>query len=382
MMLPRAFSFVLLCLATGAEHSDCKGKCQQLTSEVADTTSLMQVMTQVNRADRDKGSLEDSIATDAEDSIATDAERIAVEYEKQVADLAASISVELADQEMLKLASETGDYPEIFRAPKSALYWADQKSWEEDHYVPGSDGTFSQNYQDKWIEAVARHNGWDKQDGFFLDLGAFDGLKCSNSALMEKQFGWKGVCVEPRPVPGAFSDRDCILVERPLSDQSGKEVKFYGVPGTQRQQVDQFAENDPFDAGETMSTLSSSELLSCVNLTDASSTAADSPPCHGVPQKMPLPSFINFISMDLEGQELALLSTFPFDKVKVGAWVIETNQNPGLIEAVDNVMGSNGYMHVPVENAVADSFYIQPQFWHPSLAAKALRDHPPGSWGC
>merc|ERR1719401_1538815 len=100
-------------------------------------------------------------------------------------------------------------------------------------YVPGSDGTYSQNYQDKWIAAVARRHGWDKPGGFFLDLGAFDGLKCSNSALIEKSFGWKGVCVEPRPVPEAFSSRNCLLVTRAMSQETGRKVRFFGKPGTQ-----------------------------------------------------------------------------------------------------------------------------------------------------
>ena len=67
----------------------------------------------------------------------------------------------------------------------------------EGTFVWGKDGTFSQNYQDEWMVRVARRNGWLDSGGFFLDLGAYDGLKCSNSALLEKNHDWKGICVEP-----------------------------------------------------------------------------------------------------------------------------------------------------------------------------------------
>jgi hypothetical protein len=243
----------------------------------------------------------------------------------------------------------------------------------QEAYVPGEDGTYSQNYQDQWIASVARHNGWDKHDGFFLDLGAFHGLQCSNTALVEKQFGWKGVCVEPRPLPGAFSERDCVLVERPLSGEAGQEVKFYGIVGSQRQQLDS-AVGTGESEGTTMATLSASELFSCVNKTSAA--------CKGVHGNTPVPNFINFISMDLEGQEPKVLSTFPFDKVKVGAWIIETNKDPNIESWMDKVMNDNGYMIAPVSNSGVDRYYIQPQFWHPSLTGKGQRVHPEGSNGC
>ena len=36
------------------------------------------------------------------------------------------------------------------------------------------------------------------QAGFFVDVGAFDGIHLSNSFFFERR-GWKGICVEPHP---------------------------------------------------------------------------------------------------------------------------------------------------------------------------------------
>ena len=66
-------------------------------------------------------------------------------------------------------------------------------------HVMGADGTFAQNYQDTWVMRLAASNGWIKQSGFFMDLGAFNGEFCSNSRLLEDLLGWNGICVEPFP---------------------------------------------------------------------------------------------------------------------------------------------------------------------------------------
>jgi FkbM family methyltransferase len=38
-----------------------------------------------------------------------------------------------------------------------------------------------------------------KHDGVFVDVGAHDGVQFSNTYLLEKHYGWSGVCIEPNP---------------------------------------------------------------------------------------------------------------------------------------------------------------------------------------
>lgn len=257
-------------------------------------------------------------------------------------------------------------------------------------YIPGSDGTYSQNYQDKWIAALARHNGWDKSGGFFFDLGAFDGLKCSNSALVEKQLGWRGICVEPRPLASAFEQRTCLEVTRALSDVSGKEVRFYGRPGTQLQHIDKQSIDSKADKGEVIQTLSISDLLDCANHTaqhdsayDKSSSTLGGDKCKGVPDRIQIPNFVNFISLDVEGQGTAVLSTFPFDRVKVGAWVIERDfKDEENNQKNHDLLAKWGYKLVQVENPGVDEYFVRPEFWDESLGKKKWRVHPEGSDGC
>lgn len=49
-------------------------------------------------------------------------------------------------------------------------------------------------------------------NGFFVDIGANDGISCSNSLVLEEGYNWKGICVEPHPL--TFKK---LLKNRPLS---------------------------------------------------------------------------------------------------------------------------------------------------------------------
>jgi len=240
-------------------------------------------------------------------------------------------------------------------------------------YVPGSDGTYAQNYQDVWMVSLAQHNGWDKHPGFFLDLGAFKGLACSNTAKLERELGWDGICVEPFP-ENNFEMRKCVLAARALSNQSGEEIEFTGAgQGRKATSLIQLPK---------VLTISIKDLLNCVKGT------TDLDTCSGVTGQLsrPIPNFINFASLDVEGKELEVLQSFPWSSVKVGAWVVENNVQPGRTKGkqdeVRKIMREHGYLQTQTDNPGVDEYYVLPQYWHDSLAKKSWRIHPPGSGGC
>jgi hypothetical protein len=39
----------------------------------------------------------------------------------------------------------------------------------------------------------------NKRDGFFVDVGANSGVDQSNTLLLEKEFAWRGILIEPIP---------------------------------------------------------------------------------------------------------------------------------------------------------------------------------------
>jgi hypothetical protein len=56
--------------------------------------------------------------------------------------------------------------------------------------------SFSSFYQDIWI---IKNIFKFKNNLFFVDVGAYDGISNSNTLLFEKFYNWKGICIEPNP---------------------------------------------------------------------------------------------------------------------------------------------------------------------------------------
>jgi FkbM family methyltransferase len=52
--------------------------------------------------------------------------------------------------------------------------------------------SYSQAGQDLWV--VEKLHG--KRGGYFVDCGAHDGLQFSNTVMLEREYGWTGVCIE------------------------------------------------------------------------------------------------------------------------------------------------------------------------------------------
>jgi hypothetical protein len=53
---------------------------------------------------------------------------------------------------------------------------------------------FSQYKQDEFLDKVLFKK---KQNGFFIEIGAHDGISFSNSFFFEKNRSWEGICIEP-----------------------------------------------------------------------------------------------------------------------------------------------------------------------------------------
>jgi FkbM family methyltransferase len=70
-----------------------------------------------------------------------------------------------------------------------------ENSKSSDRKCSSTTAYFSQNGQDEFlIEEVFK----SKNEGFFVDIGANDGITFSNTYALEKK-GWQGLCVEPHP---------------------------------------------------------------------------------------------------------------------------------------------------------------------------------------
>lgn len=72
--------------------------------------------------------------------------------------------------------------------------WRLERALQARHGTPAH---FSQLGQDWWLE---RHVFRGLRDGFFLDIGGYDGFTGSNTLFFELHRGWSGLLFEPSPV--------------------------------------------------------------------------------------------------------------------------------------------------------------------------------------
>lgn len=72
-------------------------------------------------------------------------------------------------------------------------------------------------HNDRFFDVVFQ----GKEGGYFVEVGAFQGVLCSQTYFLEKERGWNGIVVEPNPmwVQQLHNQRNCKIVTQPISDK-------------------------------------------------------------------------------------------------------------------------------------------------------------------
>jgi FkbM family methyltransferase len=170
-----------------------------------------------------------------------------------------------------------------------------------------------------------------KRSGYFVDVGAFDGLYLSNTYFFE-QIGWSGLCVEADPRYFDLCARNrprskCINAACLERDQGSVSFRveegglFSGV-GTDEDFAASIYRNCtiPFEGFRTISVPSTS----LNTLLDAHAGAID------------------FASIDVEGAELQVLRGFDLERFAPRVLVLEANKPEELRDLV-SYLGERGY---------------------------------------
>lgn len=187
-------------------------------------------------------------------------------------------------------------------------------------------------------EFIVEH--FESRNGYFIELGANDGIAQSNTKWLELYRGWNGVLIEPHP-----------YLFRRLENTRHKRTRLVEAAC-----VD-------FDFGKNQIELRFADLMSLTPETsEYSPDAADmhlrkgsqwirGGPKVGTPVKvhastlqrilddLQAPSKIQLLSLDVEGAELSVLRGLDFDSRTFENIVIETNQ----LTTVEAFMQQKGY---------------------------------------
>jgi FkbM family methyltransferase len=195
--------------------------------------------------------------------------------------------------------------------------------------------------QDLWVFGEVFN---EKRGGDFLDLGAHDGILFSNSYLLEKKYGWTGICVEANSASFAKlkKNRRAICVHTCLDSTPG----FVN-----------FAERDVMGgivSGDT-------------DNTDAAAAAAvvrvETRTLESVLVENHAPTEIDYLSIDVEGAEQRVLGNFDFKKYRFKCITIERPS-----DLLRQVFQENGYLLIK-EIPGLDCFYL-----HESMAEEYVNN--------
>jgi len=177
----------------------------------------------------------------------------------------------------------------------------------------GSDGvesqTTSQLGQDLWVLEKTAY----KRDGFFVEFGATDGVLLSNTLLLERRFGWRGICAEPHPgfLQQLRKNRTCVVADACVAGHSGLQVEF--ILADEYGGIAQFAGDDQHsDKRAAFQTLGKTTRMTTVSL-------------HDLLTQHHAPHDIDYLSVDTEGSEYEILRTFPFDQWRIQCITVEHN---------------------------------------------------------
>lgn len=177
-----------------------------------------------------------------------------------------------------------------------------------------------------------------KRDGYFVEIGVGDGTRHSNTLMLERNFGWSGILVEPaRTFHETISGtRQAVLDRRAVAARTGELRSF-------AQNVEE-AEFSRF--GDTGATADASTFeVETVRLDDLLRQ-------HGAPDE------IDYISIDTEGSELDVLEGLSLGERRVNFLSIEHNFDRRRLSQYDRLLVPQGYARILPTVSEFDAWYL------------------------
>lgn len=179
----------------------------------------------------------------------------------------------------------------------------------------------SQIGQDRFIDEFFDK----KENGFFIDVGANEGIHISNTYFLEKYRNWKGICIEPLPeeFKKLNENRTSINLNICVSDFEG-ETEFTYVEGYANMLSGM---SDKYHAQHKERIIGEVHYYggNIHNITVPVRTLQSIFDEHNITE-------IDFCSIDTEGSELSIVKSINFDKTLVKVFIIENNYKETDIE--------------------------------------------------
>lgn len=189
----------------------------------------------------------------------------------------------------------------------------------------------------------ARNDVWIREcvfpglrDGYFIEAGAGDGFGGSSCYILERELGWRGLCVEPNDSlfaelavrrPGSIHENVCLTA-------TSRTVRYIATgEGNLHPHFSGIRENLlMFKNGGNQVVAEGREI------SKTGTPLADLLGKHGAP------SMIDYAALDLEGSELEVLSSFPFGEYHFRALSMECDHS--IWHSMTKILEPAGYREV------------------------------------
>lgn len=192
--------------------------------------------------------------------------------------------------------------------------------------------SWSQYGQDIFVDKLFNR----KHNGFFVEIGGFDGETYSNSLFFEKKREWSGLLVEANPYSYGLmveKDRNCFMVNACISNTISSMTFIIGGPLTSVKDITSNRHRQRIDSKAVLRTTDerwghSNEniVVKCYPLMALMNTLGQTK--------------IDYFSLDVEGAEMIILHSIDWDKLDIDVFTIETEQHR---EDILTFMKSRGY---------------------------------------
>jgi FkbM family methyltransferase len=177
----------------------------------------------------------------------------------------------------------------------------------------------------------------NEKDGYFVEIGACDGIENSCCYFFESELNWDGIAVEP-------SKNYSLALSRNRKRPEYSAIADYTIP-LEQGGVLFYQSHLPVLSGLTcnLTTEKKGQVWETIGF---SPYAVPTLTLFDLLEKHQAPNIIDYCAIDAEGSELGILSKFfqencqNKDKYKVGVFSVEIDNN---LSEINQLMTSNGY---------------------------------------
>ena len=185
----------------------------------------------------------------------------------------------------------------------------------------------------------------EKKGGYFVEVGATNGVTLSNTYCLEKSFGWDGILAEPARCWHAelSANRKCSIETNCVWEKSGEQLNFNEVSPGELSTINAYSGSDGHSLARETGEVYLVETISLNRLLEK----------HGAPRN------IDYLSVDTEGSELTILNSFDFSKYNIRIITVEHNFTDNR-DKIHDLLSRNGYERVFEKFSQWDDWYVKP----------------------